>query len=446
MTGHQLPTVTTEIPGPRSRELAKELRRYECAAITFVGEEFPVFWESASGANVRDVDGNIYVDTTAGFGVATLGHSRPEIVEAAQEQTSKLTHGLGDVHPSAAKVELARLLSEVTPGNLGHAIFSSSGSESVEAALKTAMLATGRSKFIAFEGGYHGLTFGALSMTHRTDFREPFEARLGIEVVHLPYPDPYRPPYDQSDDVGRLLVQVAAALEKKDIAAIVVEPIQGRGGEVVPPDDFLPGLRELCDQHGTLLIADEIFTGFCRTGEWFAVDHVRVVPDLMCIGKAMSNGFPISACVGRPEVMAAWGESQGEAIHTSTFLGHPVGCAAAIRSIRLMQEEALPEVCAEKGDRLLALLAEMQKKHPEIGDVRGRGLLIGVECVHNRETKEPAPDVSWQLVLAALKRGYLLLGGGARRNVISISPPATITDEQMLALVDAMDECLEEIG
>jgi 4-aminobutyrate aminotransferase-like enzyme len=144
--------------------------------------------------------------------------------------------------------------------------------------------------------------------------------------------------------------------------------------------------------------------------------------------------------------MAAWGESQGEAIHTSTFLGHPVGCAAAIRSIRLMQEEALPEVCAEKGDRLLALLAEMQKKHPEIGDVRGRGLLIGVECVHNRETKEPAPDVSWQLVLAALKRGYLLLGGGARRNVISISPPATITDEQMLALVDAMDECLEEIG
>lgn len=445
MTGLQLPTLKTEIPGPRSRALAKELRRYECAAITYVDEEFPVFWESALGANVQDVDGNIFVDATAAFGVTTLGHCRKEVVEAAQQQTSKLTHGMGDVHPSAAKVELAKLLSEVTPGDLGHAIFGSSGSEAVEAAIKTALLATGRPKFLAFEGGYHGLSFGALSATHRQDFRKPFESQLGIEVAHLPYPDPFRA--DNPSSISRdCLSQVAESLENKDIAAVIIEPILGRGGEVVPPDDFLPGLRKLCDEHGTLLIADEIFTGFCRTGKWFAVDHVGVVPDLMCVGKAMSNGFPISACVGRPEIMAAWGESQGEAIHTGTFLGHPVGCAAAVRSIRLMQEEALPEICAEKGLCLMSMLKDLCEKHPRIGDVRGRGMLIGVELVNDRETKEPAPDVSWQIVLAALRRGYLVLGGGARRNVLSISPPATITEAQMVALVAALDECLGEVG
>jgi 4-aminobutyrate aminotransferase-like enzyme len=351
-----------------------------------------------------------------------------------------LTHGMGDVHPTASKVELARLLAEVTPGELGHAIFGSSGSEAVEAAIKTAILSTGRKRFIAFEGGYHGLTLGALNMTHRSDFREPFESQLGIEVVHVPYPNPY---LRKGEDC---LPRLESELSRGDVAAVIVEPIQGRGGDIVPPDYFLPGLRDLCERHETLLIADEIFTGFCRTGKWFAVDHVGVVPDLMCVGKAMSNGFPISACVGRPEVMAAWGESQGEAIHTSTFLGHPVGCAAAVRSIQLMREEGIHEVCAEKGGRLMQLLGDLQKKHSCIGDVRGRGLLIGVEFVKDHETKEPDADLSWQVVLAALKRGYLLLGGGARRNVISISPPATITDDQMVALVAALDECLEEVG
>jgi 4-aminobutyrate aminotransferase/(S)-3-amino-2-methylpropionate transaminase len=440
MTGSQLPALNTEIPGPRSRELAKELRHYECAAITYVDEQFPVFWDSALGANVQDVDGNIFVDATGAFGVATLGHSRREVVEAAQQQTSKLTHGMGDVHPTESKVELAKLLAEVTPGDLGHAIFGSSGSEAVEAAIKTAILSTGRKRFIAFEGGYHGLTLGALNMTHRSDFREPFESHLGIEVGHVPYPDPY---LRREEDC---LPRLASELSRGDVAAVIVEPIQGRGGDIVPPDSFLPGLRDLCDRHETLLIADEIFTGFCRTGRWFAVDHVGVVPDLMCVGKAMSNGFPISACVGRPEVMAAWGESQGEAIHTSTFLGHPVGCAAAVRSIQLMKEEGLHEVCAKKGRRLMELLADLQKKHSSIGDVRGRGLLIGVEFVKDHETKEPGPDVSWQVVLGALRRGYLLLGGGTRRNVLSISPPATITDDQMVALVATLDECLEEVG
>lgn len=448
MNGDELPELKTSIPGPRSLALADELRQCECPGITYVDQDFPVFWQAARGANVLDVDGNRYVDAAGAFAVASLGHTDPQVLRAAALQAGQLLHGMGDVHPPASKVELAKLLAEVTPGDLGHAIFGSSGAEAVEAAIKTATLATGRSHFIAFEGAYHGLTYGALSLTHRPDFRAPFLAQLGVPARHVPFPDPYRPPAgsDPATCGQFCLDQVEQALrEDPDVAAVIVEPIQGRGGEVVPPDEFLPGLRDACDRHGVLLIADEIYTGFCRTGRWFAVEHAGVVPDLMCIGKAMSNGFPISACVGREHVMRAWGESTGEAIHTSTFLGHPVGCAMGVATIREMQARDLDRVAAEKGDRLVQMLEPLAERHRKIGQVRGRGLMVGIELVRDRETREPDPEATWQVVLGALKRGLILLGGGSRRNVLSLSPPLTIADRQLDFVVETIDACLKEV-
>jgi len=447
MRGDELPELKTAVPGPRSLELAKELRRHECAGITYVDPHFPVFWQAAKGAAVLDVDGNRYVDGAGAFAVASLGHTDPQVLRAAALQAGQLMHGMGDVHPTASKVELARLLAEVTPGDLGHAILGSSGAETVEAALKTATLATGRPGFLAFEGAYHGLTYGALCVTHRPDFRDPFRSQLGIPVRHLPFPDPYRPPGGSSPSScsSFCLERVEDALRADPAAAVIVEPIQGRGGEVVPPDDFLPGLRAACDRHGALLIADEIYTGFCRTGRWFAVEHTGVVPDVLCLGKAMSNGFPISACVGRPHVMAAWGESTGEALHTSTFLGHPVGCAMAVAAIREMQAQRLDQVAAAKGKRLMEMLRPLAERHRRVGDVRGRGLMVGIELVTDRETKEPDRQAAWHVVVGALKRGLILLGGGPRRNVLSISPPLTIADPQLDFLVRTIDECLKEL-
>ena len=445
MKGDQLPEMITTIPGPRSTALAKELRSVECRAITYIDDSFPVFWEAARGSNVLDVDGNLYIDASGAFAVSNLGHSADEVVEALQQQAASLLHGMGDVHPSAAKVEVAKLLDEITPGDLGHAIFGSSGAEAVEAAIKTATLATGRPGLIAFEGAYHGLTYGALAATHRKDFRQPFEDQLGVPVVHLPFPDPYRPPAgsDASTCSDFCLQRVRETLESsQQTAAVIIEPIQGRGGEVVPPEDFLPGLRKVCDESGVLLICDEIFTGFCRTGEWFAADHAGVVPDLMCLGKALSNGFPVSACVGRPQVMDAWAESTGEAIHTSTYLGHPVGCAMGIATIRQMQRLKLDRTAAEKGEWLMQELRALSARHERIGNVRGKGLMVGVELVKDRSSKEPDSELTWKVVQESLRRGLILLGGGRRRNVLSISPPLTIAVEQLEFLVDTLDDVL----
>ncbi|MBI2190535.1 MAG: aspartate aminotransferase family protein [Planctomycetes bacterium] len=443
------PQLKTSVPGPRSLSLARDLKASECRGITFTSPEFPVFWESARDAMVWDADGNRFLDLTAGFGVASLGHGHPAVLAALKEQSSRLLHAMGDVHPAAVKVELARLLAEVTPGDLGRAVFGSSGSEAVETALKTAVLATGRPHLLAFEGAYHGLTYGALAATHRADFRQPFEKQIGLSVRHLPFPNPYRPPGGvDAASCGRFcLDRVGEALRADpQVGAILVEPIQGRGGEIVPPDDFLPGLRGLADQHGVLLIADEVYTGFCRSGRWFAVEHWGVVPDLLCLGKAMSNGFPISACVGRPQVMDAWPESTGEAIHTSTFLGHPAGCAMAVSAIREMMRLGLDRMADAKGRFLMERLKPLLERHACVGEIRGRGLLIGIELVRDRARREPDPQAAWRVVAAALRRGLILLSGGPGRNVLSLTPPITITERQLEFAARTLDECLALIG
>lgn len=450
--GTLLPRLVAPPPGPRSRALAAELARWESPNVTYLADDFPVFWEEARGANVRDVDGNLYVDLTAAFAVAGTGHAHPRVVEAIQRQSARLLHGMGDVHPPAVKVELLRALAEAAPGGLARSVLASSGAEAVEAALKTAVMATGKPRVLAFHGGYHGLTYRALSVSGREDFRAPFSAQLGSAAVFVPFPYPYRSPFgrDPEEVCAATLRLIEHTLDtpgsaSEGIGAILVEPIQARGGDVVPPDGFLPGLRRICDERGLLLMLDEIYTGFGRTGRWFACEHWGVVPDVMVVGKGLTGGFPFAACIGTDAVMERWPRSGGEAIHTSTFLGHPVGCAAALASIATLREERLVERSAELGARMAARLAAAAADHPRVGEVRGRGMMIGVEMVRDRESREPAPELVGRLMLEGLRRGVILLGGGIHGSVLSLSPPFVITEEQADAALGTVEEILLEM-
>jgi acetylornithine/succinyldiaminopimelate/putrescine aminotransferase len=401
-----LPLLKTPIPGPKSRALARQLRRYESRNITVVSDHWPIFWQRAAGANVWDVDGNRYIDLTAAFGVASVGHTNPRVAEAIQAQAGKLLHAMGDVHPNELKLKLARELAALTFGRWdkseGRVVFANSGAEAVEVALKTAAIHTKRPGVIAFEGAYHGLTYGALDTTWRADFRSPFSKQLGHFTAHVPF--------GRLPDVAKI----------QDFGAVIVEPIQGRGGIVVPPGDFLPKLRRFCDDHGLLLILDEIYTGFCRTGWWFACEHSGVMPDLICVGKAMAGGFPISACIGRTKVMDSWPESRGEAIHTSTFMGNPLGCAAALASIGEMKRLKLDARSRELGDWLATRLAR-------IGKVRGKGLMLGLEVGN-------AVPVVGKL----LQRGILALPEGSQSEVLGLTPPLVITKRQLSFCLEAL--------
>jgi 4-aminobutyrate aminotransferase len=439
-----LPSIKTEIPGPRSRELAARLRRVECPTVTFLSPDWPVFWEAAEGANVRDVDGNVFLDVTSAFGVASVGHTNPAVVAALREQSGRLLHGMGDVHPAELKVLLAEKLAAVTPGDLCQTLVSCSGTEAVESALKTAAIHTGRAGVIAFFGGYHGLGPGALGATARKAFRRPFPGLIPRNVTHVPFPTT---PTDGAR-VLELIEQLVAHPDSagESIGAVLFEPIQGRGGIHVPPDEFLRGLRALCDKHNLVLIADEVFTGFGRTGRWFAVDHSGVVPDVMCVGKSMAGGFPISACIGRPAVMKSWPESTGEALHTSTFLGNPLGCASALAAIGEMEKHDLPARSAAMGERLMTLLEPLRKRFPAIHDIRGRGLMIGVELrPAGAEPMTAGAKAAFAVAVAALKRGLLILNEGSYGNVLAFTPPLTIGAEQLGKAVEIFGESLGEV-
>ena len=410
------PELVTAVPGPRSIELTRRLGEVESRNVTCVEPAPPIFWERARGSNVWDVDGNRYVDLTAGFGVANAGHAHPRVVRAMAEQSAELLHAMGDVHPATAKVELLEALARRFPGGVpARTVLGSSGTDAVEAAIKTALLATGRAGIVAFEGAYHGLGLGALDATWRPLFREPFEARLAGATVFARFGD--------LEDVRRIARSAA-----HPIGAVLIEPIQGRAGERIAPDGFLAELRVLCDQEGWLLIADEVYTGFGRTGRWFACEHENVVPDLLCVGKGLSSGMPISACIGRAEVMAAWPPSGGEALHTQTFLGHPPSCAAALASITVIEEEKLVERSAETGAAALEHLRKKLGGADGIVEIRGRGLLLGIEC--------DTPQRVNTACVRSLEQGVIVLMSGDSGEVVSITPPLSI---DLDLLTDALD-------
>ncbi len=447
-----LPEMRVGPPGPESRRLAGELARYESRNVTYLADDFPVFWEEARGANVRDVDGNVFVDLTAAFAVAAAGHGHPAIVAAVTAQAERLLHGMGDVHPPAIKVELLRRLGELAPGDLNRSILTNSGSEAVEAALKTMMLATGKPRVLAFHGSYHGLTLGALAVSGRSDFREPFAQQLADTAIFGDFPRRSLL-YDQRpDDATRELAGVERMLDEvgrsggAPIGGILVEPVQGRGGDIVPPAGWLPGLRRICDDRGLLLIVDEIYTGFGRTGRWFACEHWGVTPDLLVVGKALTGGLPFAACIGREQVMAAWPRSRGEALHTSTFLGHPLGCAAALASIDVLERERLVDRSATEGRYALEILVHALDGHPYVADIRGLGMMMGIELVRDRRSGEPAPDLAGSVVVEALKRGVLILSGGIHANVLSLSPPLTIDREQLAFGIATLVDLVKEVS
>jgi len=428
--GSALPLMRKAPPGPRSLELAQRLKRVESRNITHLTPTFPVFWEEARGSNVRDVDGNIYLDLTGAFGVSLGGHRHPGIVEAIQAQLQELVHGMGDVHPPALKVEFLEALARIAPWPQSRAILGSSGSEAVEAALKTALLATGKPGILAFEGAYHGLTLGALATTGRDDFKAPFRELLYPGVRFAPFPDPLR----NGGAAGVRSLEVVAQFldegaEGHEIGAVIIEPIQGRAGVRIPPPGFLEGLARLTRDAGALLIFDEIFTGLGRTGALFACQHDGTLPDLLCLGKGLGGGLPLSACLGPPDVMTAWPPSAGEAIHTSTFLGHPLACASGLAMLGLLESDGLVERSRTLGEKLLFELREGLQDVAHVGEVRGSGLFLGVELVEPGGL-DPLERGAVRVAEEGLRRGILLLPAGAQGHVVELSPPLVLTEDQ----------------
>jgi 4-aminobutyrate aminotransferase-like enzyme len=451
----------------RTQKTLALLRDYESPNILAIEPDLsgPIVWEKAQGVHVMDAEGKKYLDLTAAFGVAAAGHANPRVVAAGRKQMGELLHAMGDVYPHARKAELARELSRLTferwtansgggvppllppvkkqnPAEKGplltaKTIFTNSGFEAVEAALKTALLATGRRHILAFRGGYHGLGYGALNATHRAHFRHPFRSQLGKFGAFAPFPK-------NESDLPTLAKTIRDAHRKHPFGAIIVEPVQVRGGVNIPPASFLPLLRNLCNQTGALLILDEIYTGFGRTGKWFACEHSATLPDLVCLGKALTGGFPLSACVGRADLMdAAWPRSTGEAIHTSTFLGHPVGCAMALAQIREIHDRRLPESSAKLGEFLLSELRAWTAPAVCPFEFRGLGLLVGAEFI--MPGGRPATAAALNVMRHLLQAGFIVLPEGEASNIISFTPPLTITRPQLTATAHAFALAVQDL-
>lgn len=424
-----LESIVTAVPGPFSRALAAELAIYEAPGVTYLGEDYPVFWAGASGATVTDVDGNRYLDLTSAFGVAATGHTNPHVADAIAAQAQRLIHGMGDVHPTRARTRLLMRLAELAPGDLMKTYLSTSGADAIEFALKTALLVTGKPRTIAYHGAYHGLSLGALEVAGIEKFRLPFAPLVANRATFLPYPG-------ADVAVDSAIADVRDALDRDpDAGAVLLEPIQGRGGVIVPPDGFLHALRELCYARGVLMILDEIYTGFGRTGSMFACEREAVVPDLLCLGKALGGGVPLSATMGSARVMDAWPASTGEALHTSTFLGNPLACAAALANLDEIARLDVPGLVRTREPALGERLRRMRSLSI-VRDVRGRGFLWAVEFA--------GAALANRIVVRGLAKGVILLQSGPTGTSITIAPPPTIGDEQLARALELFEDAARE--
>lgn len=450
-SGTELPAIVVDPPGPGSRRLAARAALAEPAPVTgTLDGEPPIAWAAARGANVVDADGNVYVDLTGGFGAAAIGHRHPDVIATVEDAAGRLLHALGDAAPHEGRVALAETLSEAGPIPGGRVFFAASGAESVDLALKTALLATGRPGVVAFHGGYHGTGLGALRATGRPAFREPFEPALADATLRVPYADCFRCPY-RLDFPSCGLACLDAALAEVDewnadsarppIGAWVVEPVLGREGVIVPPEGWLEALGAAARERGILVVADEILTGGGRTGRTWASGPLE--PDLVTVGKGITGGLPIAALVGRPDLMAAW-EGPGEARHTTTFLAHPLAVAGTRAALAAIARDDLPARARAIGARLQAGLSGIAERHPAVGEARGVGAMWGIDVVADPATRAPDPATAKGVSRGLAARGFLALPGGPDGNVLVWTPPLTITDAQLDAALAALDDTLAD--
>jgi 4-aminobutyrate aminotransferase/(S)-3-amino-2-methylpropionate transaminase len=428
----------TEVPGPRSREILARKARVVAEPISVY---LPIVVDEARGAVVRDVDGNSFLDFTGGVGCLNVGHASPGVVAAATDQLARFTHTDFTILPYESYVELAERLVRLVPisGDVRAAFFNS-GAEAVENAVKIARVATGRPAVVAFDGGFHGRTLMALTLTSKT---HPYKAGLGPfapEVYRVPYPNPYRGP-GAVEALAELERALALRVAAESVAAIVFEPVQGEGGFVVPPLEFVRGLRAVCDRHGIVLVADEVQTGFCRTGPMFAMEHFGVEPDLVTVAKSIAGGFPLSGVIGRAELMNAPADN---AIG-GTFPGNPVACAAGVAVLDAIEEQGLVERAGALGAEIHSRMEAWRDRFSAVGDARGLGAMLAIELVRDRDTKEPAPELATAIVEAAAARGLLLLKAGVHSNCIRVLVPLVIGDDELAEALGVWDEAMEAV-
>ncbi len=424
--GKRLPRITTSVPGPKSMEVRSIMEENEPTYITSGGLD-KIVWKEAIGCNVVDIDDNIFLDLSSGSGTTFTGHRNPEIVNAIKRQADL---SLQTESATLPRIELGRLLTRIIGSPLSKVAFESHNSVAVEMALMVASAYKQSSEFISFYGGFHGKTMGTLRVTSNRKYRAPFQPILGT-AHHFPYPYPYRFLYaDNGLDCGQFHLDLLEnylrdpATGAISPAAIIVEPIQGHEGTIVPPDNFLTGLRKLCDEYDVLLIFDEIMTGFGRTGKMFCFEHFGIKPDLITLGKGLSSSLPLSATIGRKEVMESL-------THDSTFMANPVCCAAGLASINYTIRNHLPDRAEKMGQYTMDLLRDLCGKQPFFGDLRGKGLMIGLELVGNKDTKKPLGKEMASIRKELFRRGILMNIGGQFGNVLKIEPPLIIEQDQI---------------
>ena len=437
-----VPEIKTPLPGPRARAIIERDARVVSPSYT---RGYPLVIERASGAVVEDVDGNVFLDCAAGIAVNATGHCHPDVVAAINAQAQRFLHMSGTDFYYDLQVRLAEEMAAIVPvEGEAKSFFGNSGTEAIEACLKLARFATKRPAVIAFMGAFHGRTLGALALTASKTVQRRGFSPLMSGVYHAPYADCYRCPLGlkpescEAECLQYIEDQLFVHLVSPDeVAAVFIEPIQGEGGYRIAPDQFLVRLRELTKAHGILLVADEVQSGMGRTGRMFAIEHAGVRPDMVAVAKGIASGLPLGVAVARADLMT-WPPGA----HASTFGGNPLSCAAALATITLLKDRLMANA-AEVGAHLLEGLRALKDKHPLIGDVRGRGLMIGVELVRDRTTKERAVDERNAFVNMAFERGLLVLGAG--RNAVRLSPPLVLTRDQAGTAVRVFDEALSEV-
>ncbi|MEO8594125.1 MAG: acetyl ornithine aminotransferase family protein [Candidatus Solibacter sp.] len=438
-----LPILRGPLPGPRAQAIIERDTKAVSPSYTRC---YPLVARKGEGSIVEDVDGNRFLDLTAGIAVVATGHCHPRIVAAIQEQAARLIHMSGTDFYYEELAALAEKLGEIAPGEVARRVsFGNSGAEAVEGAIKLARYATGRDKIIAFFGSFHGRTMGALSLTSRKAVQRAGFGPMLPGVIHAPYPYCYRCPYGQTPDscavecvqhIENTLLKTIAPAE--ETAAIVIEPVQGEGGYVVPPQKFFDELTRVARANGILLVFDEVQSGMGRTGKMWAAEHFGVVPDIFTVAKGIASGLPLGATVARADLMT-WPPGA----HASTFGGNPVACAAAMVTIELLQQ-GLIDHAAELGAHMMARMRQWPARFPMVGDVRGLGLMLGIEIVRDRAGKQKAPDWRDRIVSMAFERGVLVLGAGD--NTLRLCPPLVITREQCDFALDTLEACLQQIA